>query len=332
MRKQWSFCIATTTTTLLFLLEVPWASALCYYPNGKPSDDLACDPTAEVSVCCNRGAACLSNGVCEHLPDSSAGVAATYGRGSCTDQSWQSASCPQFCQTTFLGGGVPVSNCTTDGDWCCGADDGSCCEGKVVKLGAGNLETTLGLVAAASTSTARRSSSASSSSLQRTATSAVAASTGTAGRSSASSSWSLQGTATSVERTRPTASPAGIVATTSSPAATAAPTSTHSADDTAIKVGAGVGSALGLLLVGTLAYTAFLHRKRARDKRDALQRQAFEGDRKGSFERQQPRTPVVSAHELYWPTMYEGSELPGAREPAELGGHGRAQLSDVVVK
>ena len=301
MRKQWSFCIATT---ILFLLESPLlASALCYYPNGKPSDDLACDPTAEVSVCCNRGAACLSNGVCEHLPNSSAGVAATYGRGSCTDQSWQSASCPQFCQTTFLGGGVPVSNCTTDGDWCCGADDGSCCDGKVVKLGVGNLETTLGLVAT-STSTARRSSASSS---------------------------SLRGTATSVERTRPTTSPAGIVATTSSPAA-AASTSTHSANDTAIKVGAGVGSALGLLLIGTLAYTAFLHRKHARNKRDALQRQTFEADRKGSFERQQPRTPVVSAHELYWPTMYEGSELPGAREPAEMGGHGRAQLSDVVVK
>ena len=302
MHKQRFLCTATVS----FLL--PSTSSLCYFPNGNVSNGLACHPTAEASVCCGDGVACLSNGVCEHLSDSSSSsVAATYyTRGTCTDSSWKSASCPQFCQKENPDGVMLLSNCTTDGIWCCGTNDGSCCEntGSLVNLGNGRPETTLGF---------------------------VAFSTSTAGPSASSS---LQDTATSTENTQPTISPSSIIATTTSSSSTAATptTSTTSTNTTAVKVGAGVGIPLGLLLAGALAYMLFLRRKHARDRNDSLQRQISKRDNKGPSEGQQPLTPLVSRCEIDGSTRHEGSELPGQREPAELGGYGRTQLSNVVAQ
>ncbi len=41
------------SVALLFLL-FSQASTLCYYPNGDLNDDLACNPSAVVSACCQR--------------------------------------------------------------------------------------------------------------------------------------------------------------------------------------------------------------------------------------------------------------------------------------
>ncbi len=81
------------SVALLFLL-FSQASTLCYYPNGDLNDDLACNPSAAVSACCQRNWTCLSNGVCG-LTNSTGGT--NYGRHSCTDKSWNSPACPQFC-------------------------------------------------------------------------------------------------------------------------------------------------------------------------------------------------------------------------------------------
>ena len=78
---------------LLFLL-LSQALAVCYYPNGDISDDLSCNPSAVNSTCCQRNWTCLSNGVCG-LMNSTGDV--NYGRHSCTDKTWNSPSCPQFC-------------------------------------------------------------------------------------------------------------------------------------------------------------------------------------------------------------------------------------------
>lgn len=71
----------------------------CYYPSGDPSDDVPCDPTAEVSMCCANANACLSNGLCR-----TSGTDATHGisfaRGTCTDSSWMSLVCPWRCRVS----------------------------------------------------------------------------------------------------------------------------------------------------------------------------------------------------------------------------------------
>ncbi|KAL8794381.1 MAG: hypothetical protein Q9195_003079 [Heterodermia aff. obscurata] len=336
MRTQQFFCLAT----LFAVLGFAWASSLCYYPDGTDSDDIPCHPTADVSFCCARASACLSNLVCENPPNRASGFTGDYARGSCTDKSWNSTACPQFCQTEVPNEGCPMTSCMPDGDWCCTVTGANCCgdTGNLLKLG--NAMPVTILAVATTSRTASGQSGASSSDLHETATSiektqlSISPSSTIATVSSpaaAAPSSDLHETATSIEKTQPSISPSSIIATASSSAATA-PTSTHSANDTAIKVGTGVGIPLGLLLVGTLAYIAFLQRKRTRDKSDDIQRQGVDEDSKGSSEPPEPPTRAVSGHEVHGPIRYERSELPGEREPAELRGHGRFQLSDVVAK
>ncbi|KAF4222367.1 hypothetical protein CNMCM5878_005649 [Aspergillus fumigatiaffinis] len=66
----------------------------CYFPNGQQAiNDTACTANS-VSICCQRGATCLGNGLCFDPFGSAVGG---YIRGSCTDRSWQSSNCPQYC-------------------------------------------------------------------------------------------------------------------------------------------------------------------------------------------------------------------------------------------
>jgi hypothetical protein len=96
--------------------EVP----LCYYPDGSQAlYDYACNLTAEASFCCAVGFNCLDNNIC---------VAAEgkgkqrYNRGSCTDKTWDSPECPQFCREFSPSGGSWLVNCERwDGD------PGVCC-------------------------------------------------------------------------------------------------------------------------------------------------------------------------------------------------------------
>jgi hypothetical protein len=79
---------------------LPTCLAGCYYPGGKEAtDDLPCDPDAEVSVCCAGsvvlGFVCLSNKLC-------VSPKGRIARGSCTDPTWQSPDCPKFCLSTSL--------------------------------------------------------------------------------------------------------------------------------------------------------------------------------------------------------------------------------------
>ena len=173
-------------------------------------------------------------------------------------------------------GGEPVSNCTS-GNWCCGTDD--CCSdsSKLLQLGIGNLETTLGVATASAAATSLRTTS-----------------------------------------------------TSTTDSSVASPTLIHSPDETAVKVGAGVGVPLGLLLVGAIAYGLFfLRRKRTQNKIRELSSKGY--GRELSTWQQLP-SPHKFASELYDSSNCDGAELPGARERAELNGSGRAQLSDIVVK
>lgn len=68
----------------------------CYYPDGSVSShDTPCHSLLigdEASACCGYLDVCLDNGLC--LAQAGAELVS---RGSCTDQTWQSPECSQYC-------------------------------------------------------------------------------------------------------------------------------------------------------------------------------------------------------------------------------------------
>lgn len=107
--------VILTGYIILTKAEVP----SCFYPDGSRADgDYACNLTAEASFCCAVGYSCLDNKICIGSGD---GVQ-PYNRGSCTDQTWRSPDCPQFCQDFTPGGGSWLVNCDRWAD-----DKGVCC-------------------------------------------------------------------------------------------------------------------------------------------------------------------------------------------------------------
>ena len=75
-------------------LLVSIGASTCYYPNGDTdSESSACDPKADVSVCCAVGFQCLSNGLCnDYRYENFTRVL----RGGCTDGNW-SDKCGTVC-------------------------------------------------------------------------------------------------------------------------------------------------------------------------------------------------------------------------------------------
>lgn len=72
------------------------ANAKCYFPDGSiASNDTPCNSAAtknSVSACCGHSDICLDNALCLPQHESPALV-----RGSCTDETWQSPMCAQYC-------------------------------------------------------------------------------------------------------------------------------------------------------------------------------------------------------------------------------------------
>ncbi|KAF7556427.1 hypothetical protein G7Z17_g1409 [Cylindrodendrum hubeiense] len=129
-------------------------TAACYYPNGdSASNDTACNPDDTYSPCCGDGYACLSDGVCQATGDEAQSDDATeYVRGSCTDESWESDSCPQFCLTNNESGGAGLGKCPSsskDMYYCTGDDDYDCDDGDNIVSFAGTATafTTIGVTA-----------------------------------------------------------------------------------------------------------------------------------------------------------------------------------------
>jgi len=102
---------------LLFAGFLHFSAAICYYSNGDPSpQDAPCGDDTDHSTCCGPGYACLSNNICmatgleKQIPN-----AARYDRGSCTDKTWRSGRCPNFCvnaaHNDTLDGGIGMAKC-----------------------------------------------------------------------------------------------------------------------------------------------------------------------------------------------------------------------------
>ena len=90
----WKALLALFT---VYLLTVP-GTALCYYPDGSPSEDFPCSSDVN-STCCGQGYTCMSNSICKSnsYTFSPGSDNTQYIRGSCTDKSFTSSSCPLFC-------------------------------------------------------------------------------------------------------------------------------------------------------------------------------------------------------------------------------------------
>ncbi|KAI1170926.1 hypothetical protein F4777DRAFT_89201 [Nemania sp. FL0916] len=108
------------------------STAQCYYPNGKEapkSQQQPCNSTEDgrVSLCCDmRNSVCTTTGLC-------LGSAGYYYRGTCTDRSWISPSCPRVCTDQNKDSTVNFYPCVAGNfdfkhQICCGySDTKDCC-------------------------------------------------------------------------------------------------------------------------------------------------------------------------------------------------------------
>ncbi|KAK6347919.1 hypothetical protein TWF718_005739 [Orbilia javanica] len=126
--------ITTFSITLLLLSIYSLVSAQdpdprpCFFPGGSRAPGyVACNNAATGhSACCrnNNQTTCFSTGLC-YLERG------FYERGACTDQSWQSDSCPGPCRD-FRSSGQNILACAdTTGSFCCGTGGNpSCCQNR----------------------------------------------------------------------------------------------------------------------------------------------------------------------------------------------------------
>ncbi|KAF2868438.1 hypothetical protein BDV95DRAFT_609919 [Massariosphaeria phaeospora] len=151
----------------IFTLTAPVSAAVnakCYFPGGAQSKGQACFPDQENSACCGPTFVCLSNGLCQPGPDSRQQYSYKFYRSACTDASWNSTECPQFC--TGPGhdqdSGEGLQNCGTD-KYCCKENYDCCSDSKnIFEIGTGNIVMTISASGSRSSSTSVSSAGASS--------------------------------------------------------------------------------------------------------------------------------------------------------------------------
>ncbi len=83
--------LAAQSTSVVSDIASPSDVPVCYSPDKSVAiDNYACNLSANVSVCCGVGSICLDNKICQNGNDQII-------RGACTDSTWQSPECPQYC-------------------------------------------------------------------------------------------------------------------------------------------------------------------------------------------------------------------------------------------
>ena len=306
---------------IIFLGNVVMANAqTCYFPDGSVSPhDSPCQSSSmgdRPSACCDPADTCLNNGLC--LAQWGGEV---ISRGSCTDRSWQSPACSQYCadgkyhsafwkflqQTLSLyldtdadfniidnpGGGAPIHLINyfhNQPVFCCGvgfANNNTC------------LKPTNG----------------------STATFFIKAGLVIFNRTSGSTS--PNDTDTTPVTVTATVTTAGPVSASTSLSTTRASSSSSSRTGTA--VGAGVSGALALLLLVTLAFLLREKRHKQSFKKDAKTWEVKYADMVQSQKILVESTGV----EHRPPQPFNGSELHGeSRLPHQLDGWNPSELHD----
>ncbi|KAJ5825324.1 hypothetical protein N7474_002462 [Penicillium riverlandense] len=104
---------------IFYALALITGATECYYPNGTPADgDVPCRGDGTASACCGPDAVCLTNGLCLAI-EQPFGLS----RGSCSDSTWQSDNCAQYCGMDYgpAGGAALVLFNSTGSDsyYCC---------------------------------------------------------------------------------------------------------------------------------------------------------------------------------------------------------------------
>lgn len=250
-KQERDLCFPMSIKSLLFyaLVHLSSCANTCYYPNGDPSTDEPCDPNALFTQCCGSASNCLSNGLCLVEVNNFVGtetVGTQYARGTCTDKTWVSPLCPQKClvnQDTarnrsaynFKAGGVQVWQCTGQGfaaeaQYCCEsrAEQQGCCQTKSVVFALQGA-----LRGASTTDTLGQTSTAliTSESVSTTASTAIASTTG--------------------QTTTPSVASESVLtsAPTAFTSASGKPLDTDQGNT--IKIAAGVGSGIGMIILIT---------------------------------------------------------------------------------
>ena len=92
---------------------------------------VACNDSAQASLCCQYGAICLTSGLCFDKGDTSINI------GTCTDKTWTDPSCFQDCPySTGIEHGFNTLYRCNGNQWCCSTigNTTSCCDDCDVKL------------------------------------------------------------------------------------------------------------------------------------------------------------------------------------------------------
>lgn len=166
------------TRSCVSILIVQRVAALCFDPDGTRlfADQPCLVNGTQDSFCCGPQATCLSDKLCW---DGGGG----YVRGSCTDATWKSSACPQFClsmlPTTWSArafrvcwpwpaprdGAGQMTDCKdpTSDSWCCSADGKNgdpcdCASSNVTFPGARSLVSTIDFPGKASSTSSRAGS------------------------------------------------------------------------------------------------------------------------------------------------------------------------------
>lgn len=140
---------------LLLSLSLPVvlsSSGPCYNHDGSVViRDTPCRPELKQSFGCGPGWACLDNGICSnHNTTGITGMVAGQQRASCTDPSFPSDQCPQYCPGN-TGSGREVRT-FENGTFCCVFDSRNCvADSNIISLKEGLPFTTIGVSQSSST-------------------------------------------------------------------------------------------------------------------------------------------------------------------------------------
>ncbi|KAF2260475.1 hypothetical protein CC78DRAFT_536359 [Lojkania enalia] len=232
----------------------------CYFPDLEakiPTGDVPCVSEGE-SFCCGQGFACLSNKLCKFTAFAGEQKPGQpiYGRGSCTDSSWNSPDCPNYCiapeDGDTMDNGASLGKCANtikDRYYCInnltlpliGSNDlDSLCSDAKYYMEFEVSETTLTIIGVAQSST-----------------------------SSSTSTPTITPSFTNTASTDSISTTSAV----SAPGDTSSPTIESNARDLSVPIGAGVGVPLGVIVIG--AAGILFYRYRYRRSRTAAKSQRY---------------------------------------------------------
>lgn len=113
---------------IVLLTAESFATARCYFPDGTlDTKSFICNTTAVdsggSSACCLAGDECYDSGTCYQ------GWSGITYRNTCTDSTWTSVACPQFClESDMLDAGIWIQSCDLrTKSACCVVGSANCC-------------------------------------------------------------------------------------------------------------------------------------------------------------------------------------------------------------